>query len=978
MKKTVSLILAAVLIMTSVCSVVPAVAQTVEVTAKECVSSMFFGFDGNELPSGFVASNMKSYGISNGLFSAQIATNSSTKPETADPFITYNTEFQADDYSEVRVRIKYDTEKRTSDNEGNLTQLFYTGVDKNGKAITLSEENSLKYEIDNTSNGEYVVFTYSFDNVSILKGATVKSLRFDFVNTIGSISVDYIWLVAANPDKENRTHEWDFADSKNSEGWGFTAINNTVQTDGTVKYTSPGSWTPNLIANTANVEFSGNNFAGIEILMKYDFADGVADSKKTTQVFYSGTDATGTLFQKGETYSKTLALNDNSGEGYELIFFDLSESPKWRGSLINDIMIKPLNSDGNWEIDYIRAVPYEGNYNTPLNTELLSLNYLFEDADSGTADGVISLNFAGQFSSNAKSVSLMWASGNKSSGYVALADYTEIFKLSGSKLESGYRIDKNMLIPHGATALIAEITDCEKTFIITYTLPQSKLAPERGMPLYTAAFISDIHIGNNGAATAPSADRHIPTQQQIDELADFVVVNGDLVQWYGAYSQQEFLAYNYDGTTYKDNGETSLQYLGKGTDMWAILRGYFDSFNVPVYAVQGNHDVRDGDNWSSVYYTGEYWNGFLDNWIADSNSAADGQKYRKEVTRKNGVNYYDTEINGHHYIFLEIPRDTAPYYSFGEEQLAWLDKKLFEKEATGKPIFVFGHVPAETSLSGGFHDTQLLDNDDFMAILEKHPTAIYTSGHTHYTLDTNLLSSIDGRQETPSFVNDGGITDINYHENDVVASGTQHSTNKAHGVIAEIYEDCIVLRGRNFSDKKWISRGLTGLTLKANNPLKEFNVTKTTETDGIILSVSDDKNKNVTYEWYLDGVLQQTAETTLALPKSFKGYVAVRAKDENGNYVSQLYDSIGDIKEGNTHLLFNGEKITVCGLETSAKLVLAAFKGGVISSTRIIPLTKDADVYISQTGLVTEGTDEIRIILLEAKTLNPLCPNISK
>ncbi len=977
MKKTVSFILAAVLIMTSVCSVVPAVAQTVEVIAKECVSSMFFGFDGEELPSGFSVTNVKSHSISNGFFTAEIATGSNTQPDTADPYLTYDAEFQADDYSEVRVRIRYDTQKRVSDDKGNLTQLFYTGVDKSGNKISLKEDNSVKYEIDSTSNGEYVVFTYKLDNISTLKGATIKSLRFDLVNTVGSICVDYIWLVAANPDKENKTNEWDFADSENSEGWSFTAINNTVQTDGTVKYTSPGSWTPNLIANTVNVEFSGNNFAGIEILMKYDFADGVADSKKTTQVFYSGTDVTGTLFQKSETFSKILALNDNSGDGYELIFFDLSESPKWSGSFINDIMIKPLNSDGDWEIDYIRVVPYEGNYNTPLNTELLSLSYLFENADSGTADGVISLDFGGQLSSNAKAVSLMWASGNKSNGYASLADYTEIYNLSGSKLENGYKIDKNMLIPDGATALIAEITDCEKTFKITYTLPQNKLAPERGTPLYTAAFISDIHIGNNGAETAPSADRHIPTQQQIDELADFVVVNGDLVQWYGAYSQQEFLAYNYDGTTYKDNGETSPQYLGKGTDMWAILRGYFESFSVPVYAVQGNHDVRDGDNWSSVYYTGKYWNDFLDNWVADSCSATDGQKYQKEVTLKSGANYYDTEINGHHYIFLEIPRDTAPYYSFGEEQLAWLDKKLFEKEATGKPIFVFGHVPAETQLSGGFHDTQLLDNDAFMAILQKHPTAIYTSGHTHYTLDTNLLSSIDGAQETPSFINDGGITDINYHANDVV-TGKQLSKNTAHGVIAEIYEDCIVLKGRNFTDKKWIPRGLTGLTLKANNPVSGFSVTKMTAADGITLSIDDDKNKNVTYEWYLDGVLQQTAATALKVPKNYGGYVAVRAKDGNGNYVSQLYDSLGDIKESTTHLLFNGEKITVCGLETSAKLVLAAFTDGMISSTRIIPLTKDADVYISQTGIVTEGADEIRIILIETKTLKPLCPNISK
>jgi hypothetical protein len=211
-----------------------------------------------------------------------------------------------------------------------------------------------------------------------------------------------------------------------------------------------------------------------------------------------------------------------------------------------------------------------------------------------------------------------------------------------------------------------------------------------------------------------------------------------------------------------------------------------------------------------------------------------------------------------------------------------------------------------------------------------------------------------------------------------VVTGKQLSKKAAHGVIAEVYEDCIVLKGRNFTDKKWISRGLTGLTLKANNPLKEFNVTKTTQTDSIILSVADDKNKNVTYEWYLDGALQQSAARSLKVPKNYEGYVAVRAKDGNGNYVSQLYNSLGEIKESTTHMLFDGEKITVFGLETPAKLVLTAFIYGRVSSSRIIPLTKDTEIYLPQTGLETEWADEIRIILLEDKTLRPLCFNITK
>lgn len=193
------------------------------------------------------------------------------------------------------------------------------------------------------------------------------------------------------------------------------------------------------------------------------------------------------------------------------------------------------------------------------------------------------------------------------------------------------------------------------------------------MPIFTAAVISDIHIGGWGSTDSVS-DRLLSARRQINDLCDFTVINGDLTQWYGAYSEQAFM--NYHDSSYNSNSETSADdsLLHAGTSQWELLTEYLKGFEKPVYAVQGNHDIADSGKWNPVCCNSANWNKFLKSWIDYSNTAANTQKYENAVTKDDGVSYYDTVINGYEFIFLEIPRGEAPYYSFGDAQLEWLDK----------------------------------------------------------------------------------------------------------------------------------------------------------------------------------------------------------------------------------------------------------------------------------------------------------------
>ena len=77
--------------------------------------------------------------------------------------------------------------------------------------------------------------------------------------------------------------------------------------------------------------------------------------------------------------------------------------------------------------------------------------YEFKDNIPGNADGMISL--CGNLS-RADTVEIFWAR-RYDSGYIALEGYTPLLSVSAEELVKGITIDKDLVIPGGADALIA-------------------------------------------------------------------------------------------------------------------------------------------------------------------------------------------------------------------------------------------------------------------------------------------------------------------------------------------------------------------------------------------------------------------------------------------------------------------------------------------------------------------------------------------
>ena len=303
----------------------------------------------------------------------------------------------------------------------------------------------------------------------------------------------------------------------------------------------------------------------------------------------------------------------------------------------------------------------------------MNLKYTFKNSLPGTADGMITINLSDREYSLEAKVVLCW--GVESGGAVtALPEYTPIATLDIETAKNGYLIDKELCIPQNATLLLAKVADGELNEISTFTIPEEKLPIDRGNPLYTVGFASDFHVGGGGSELGPK-EGLVKARDEYNRLVDFLVTEGDLVQWHGGYSREEFKQYNFikETQTWGDNGVRDPQYVETGRSQWEMLEEYMAGFTIPIYHCQGNHDIIDEDHWSPVSGNRDYFGEYLTKHIKESEESG---KYEHHIERDVSVHYYETTIKGHKFIFTEAPHPYSPHHLIGEEELNWLDRVL--------------------------------------------------------------------------------------------------------------------------------------------------------------------------------------------------------------------------------------------------------------------------------------------------------------
>ena len=159
--------------------------------------------------------------------------------------------------------------------------------------------------------------------------------------------------------------------------------------------------------------------------------------------------------------------------------------------------------------------------------------------------------------------------------------------------------------------------------------------------------------------------------------------------------------------------------------------------------------------------------------------------------------YYSRVINGYSFIILGSEADMGVQAYISPEQLEWLDARLAEADASGKPAFVFCHFPLEGTVINYWPEGMMGEqSDDVYKILTSHNNVFYFSGHLHNEVTTSGVRSQDGVTfiDVPSMLS---------------------SDTPGIGYQVEVHGGRVELRPRNYLTGEWLDGLAVSIDLAA-------------------------------------------------------------------------------------------------------------------------------------------------------------------
>ena len=293
------------------------------------------------------------------------------------------------------------------------------------------------------------------------------------------------------------------------------------------------------------------------------------------------------------------------------------------------------------------------------------------------------------------------------------------------------------------------------------------LEKDLGSKLYSFGALSDVHMGYSTSAEDFSKALQFLIN---DQWAEFVCISGDIT---GSCADEELQAYR--------------QVVSEFTH------------TAPVYAIRGNHDSPE---------------------------------YRKgDVTDLFDMPlYYSFQHEDDVIIMMGISSERADGL-FSREEMQWLYETLEENK--NRRCFIFQHVrPINSSGNAmGLYTFDLWGGAEqtlFDQILEHYPNVTLFHGHTH------LEFSLQEYDEIANYTNKDGYHSVHVPSVTVPRTGTSDGPAsrmelyyESQGYLVDVYENGIMLRGRDFIQDQYLPIALYYLdtTLKDCEEIRLSNDT---------------------------------------------------------------------------------------------------------------------------------------------------------
>lgn len=417
----------------------------------------------------------------------------------------------------------------------------------------------------------------------------------------------------------------------------------------------------------------------------------------------------------------------------------------------------------------VTALPVSAKEASKLPMAPISLEYSIDEVGSGIADGVVTVTLpAGH---GAEDIYLFWGDENgKLPGYTAFSP----FKVSGNIVT--HRIRGDVLIPQGATRLLA----------CTYSDANGLSESYASCDLPSGATISDEILGTLLFEFQSVSDIHITTTVK-DRLHHSNHMRAML---------RDIMALSPNSIGILNNGDTVNN--GLDADYEEFLKIYKEFDGAPsIYSAIGNHELfRYGTPVPSNKFSDSkaaFWN-YLGSAVPADATFCGGSRFAS-------LNY-SFERNGCKFIFLGTDVSDQNNLSLDATTLNWLESEL-DGAVEGKPTFIIMHQPMYGTLAGSFKDGYGVTKntaEPLKALLSEHPEVIMFNGHTHR--DMNQYGIHYSRDE--KLPNIFGTSSVGYLAR-AYDSSTTETYKGSEGYYVYVYEDKVVVRGRDFLKGEWIA-----------------------------------------------------------------------------------------------------------------------------------------------------------------------------
>ena len=387
-------------------------------------------------------------------------------------------------------------------------------------------------------------------------------------------------------------------------------------------------------------------------------------------------------------------------------------------------------------------------------TQPTKASYLFINTAMGYGSGSVTIEMPAQ--SNATSFALYWGDAQG----VRLPNYTPFLKGAITSLSTTASTTHAPNIPMGAQYILVytyseqfgESTAPYKIEIGKYTLP------ETGKKLSEFIVVSDLHIGSGKTAEKNMLTMLNDVKKTSPEAAGIIVV-GDAVEAADEefYRQISQIHARIEGAPALYCGVGDRSYLTKGTYEYDVTK---HAQNLQLFLKYAGHPT--------------------------------GAKLEKP--------YYTYTLGGAQMIFIGADSYQNGNAVYSEAQLTWL-KNLLENADAYEPTFIFMHEPLPNTVSGSL-DKQGYGNvhnpSDLKDVLKNYKNVYIFSGHTQWSLEatrTMMYLSMDS-----VIFNSAGVAHL-WDEKD----GAGYAVAGSQGYYVTVYEDAILVRGRDFTTGEWIS-----------------------------------------------------------------------------------------------------------------------------------------------------------------------------